>query len=169
LIDSKVNSVAQGMLVKEAALLREEGLSLEEIAEEIQKKIPKTHIYVSVKDLKYMIRGGRVSKVQGIILSKLKLKPVVSIDEKGKGSIFAKTLSIKSAERAMLKKIKKDMEEFTIEKYSMVYADDPRVMDRFVSKVEKIIGKKPEYIDSISPIVGLNAGNGTFAIGYIKK
>jgi DegV family protein with EDD domain len=169
LIDSKLNSVAQGMLVKEAALLREEGLSLEEIAEEIQKKISKTHIYVSVKDLKYMIRGGRVSKVQGIILSKLKLKPVISIDEKGKGSIFAKTLSIKSAEKAMLKKIRKDMEEFTIEKYSMVYADDPRVMDRFVSKVEKIIGKKPEYIDSISPIVGLNSGNGTFAIGYIKK
>lgn len=169
LIDSKLNSVAQGMLVKEAALLREEGLVFEEIVQKIENTIANTHIYVSVKDLKYMIRGGRVSKVQGIILSKLKLKPVISIDEKGNGSIFAKTLSIKSAEKAILKKIRKDMKEFTIEKYSMVYADDVSVMDRFVSKVEKIIGKKPEYVDSISPIVGLNAGKGTFAIGYIKK
>jgi DegV family protein with EDD domain len=169
LIDSKVNSVAQGMLVKEAALLREEGLSFDEIVTKIEQKVAKTHIYVSVKDLKYMIRGGRVSKVQGIILSKLKLKPVISIDEKGNGTIFAKTLSVKSAEKAILKKIKKDMKEFTIEKYSMVYADDSSVMDRFVSKVEKIIGKKPEYVDSISPIVGLNAGNGAFAIGYIKS
>lgn len=169
LIDSKVNSVAQGMLVKEAALLREKGLAFEEIVEQIEDKISKTHIYVSVKDLKYMIRGGRVSKAQGLVLSKLKLKPVISIDEKGKGTIFAKTLSVKSAEKAILKKIKKDMEEFTIEKYSMVYADDSSVMDRFVKKVEKIIGKKPEYVDSISPIVGLNAGNGAFAIGYIKS
>lgn len=169
LIDSKVNSVAQGMLVQEAAILREQGLAFEQIVEAVNKKIEKTHIYVSVKDLKYMIRGGRVSKVQGMILSKLKLKPVISIDEKGNGTIFAKTLSVKSAEKAILKKIKKDMKEFDIEKYSMVYADDATVMDQFVNKVEKAIGKKPEYVDSISPIVGLNAGNGAFAIGYMKK
>jgi fatty acid-binding protein DegV len=60
------------------------------------------------------------------------------------------------------------METFNIEKYSMVYADDPSVMEEFVKKVESIIGKKPEYVDTISPIVGLNAGNGAFAIGYIK-
>ncbi len=169
LIDSKVNSVAQGMLVKEAALLRESGKSYDEIVESIEKKIGKTHIYVSVKDLKYMIRGGRVSKVQGIVLSKLKLKPVISIEPNGKGSIFAKTLSVKGAQKAMLKKIKKDMQEFGIEKYSMVYADDQDVMNEFVNKVEKIVGKKPEYVESISPIVGLNAGNGAFAIGYIKS
>lgn len=169
LIDSKVNSVAQGMLVEQAASLREKGMTFEEIVAEIEKDIAKTNIYVSVKDLKYMIRGGRVSKVQGMILSKLKLKPVISIDGKGNGTIFAKTLSIKSAEKAILKKIKKDMEEYGIKKYSMVYADDPSVMERFIKKVEKLIGKKPEYIESISPIVGLNAGNGAFAIGYIKQ
>lgn len=169
LIDSKVNSVAEGMLVMEAAKLREQGASFEDIVEQIEAKIAKTHIYVSVKDLKYMIRGGRVSKVQGIVLSKLKLKPVISIDPEGKGAIYAKTLSVKSAEKAILKKIKKDMEESKIEKYSMVYADDPTIMEEFVGKVEKIIGKKPEYVESISPIVGLNAGNGAFAIGYIKS
>lgn len=169
LIDSKVNSVAQGMLVKEAVLLRESNKSFEEIVQGVEEKIAKTHIYVSVKDLKYMIRGGRVSKVQGIVLSKLKLKPVISIDPQGKGSIFAKTLSVKSAQKAMLKKIKNDMKEYGIEKYSMVYSDEMSVMNSFVEKVEKIIGKKPEYIESISPIVGLNAGNGAFAIGYIKS
>ena len=169
LIDSKVNSVAQGMLVQEAAQLRESGKSFDEIVKTVEEKISKTHIYVSVKDLKYMIRGGRVSKVQGIVLSKLKLKPVISIDPQGKGTIFAKSLSVRSAQKAMLKKIKKDMEESTIEKYSMVYSDEQDVMNDFISKVEKIIGKKPEYIESISPIVGLNAGNGAFAIGYIKS
>jgi uncharacterized protein len=168
MIDSKVNSVAEGMLVVEAARYRNQGLAFDEIVNKINEKIAKTHIYVSVKDLKYMIRGGRVSKVQGIVLSKLKLKPVISIDKEGKGSIFAKTLSVKSAEKAMLKKIKQDMETFNIEKYSMVYADDPSLMEEFIRKVESIIGKKPEYVDTISPIVGLNAGNGAFAIGYIK-
>jgi DegV family protein with EDD domain len=169
MIDSKVNSVAEGMLVMEAATDREKGLSFEEIVANVEAKIAKTHIYVSVKDLKYMIRGGRVSKVQGIVLSKLKLKPVISIDGDGKGSIYAKTLSVKSAEKAILKKIKKDMETSPIVKYSVVYADDPAVMEAFIEKVEKIIGKKPEYIESISPIVGLNAGNGAFAIGYVKS
>lgn len=168
LIDSKKNSVAQGMLVMEAAYYREAGHSFDEIVAMIQTKIEQTHIYVSVKDLKYMIRGGRVSKVTGIILSKLKLKPVISIDPSGKGDIYAKTLSVNQAVGAILKKIKKDMKAKGIAKYSLVYADDSSVLDTFMNQCRKIIGKEPEFVETISPIVGLNAGKGAFAIGYIE-
>jgi uncharacterized protein len=168
LIDSKVNSVAQGLLVAQLAKWRNQGFSFDELVEKAEQAIANTHIYVSVKDLKYMLRGGRVSKVQGFILSKLDLKPVISIDPQGKGEIYKKTLSQKKAVSLILKKVKEDMDAKGISTYGLVYADNPNDLTQFANQVEKIIGKKPAYIEAISPIVGLNAGKGAFAIGYIK-
>lgn len=168
LIDSKVNSVAQGLLVAQLAKWRNQGFSFDELVQKIEKAIADTHIYVSVKDLKYMLRGGRVSKVQGFILSKLDLKPVISIDPEGKGEIYKKTLSQKKAVSSILKKVREDMAEKGISTYGLVYADNPADLTQFAQQVEDIIGKKPAYIEAISPIVGLNAGKGAFAIGYIK-
>jgi DegV family protein with EDD domain len=168
LIDSKVNSVAQGLLVAQLAKWRNQGFTFDELVEKAEQAIANTHIYVSVKDLKYMLRGGRVSKVQGFILSKLDLKPVISIDPQGKGEIYKKTLSQKKAVSLILKKVKEDMDSKGISTYGLVYADDPNDITEFSKQVEQIIGKKPAYIEAISPIVGLNAGKGAFAIGYIK-
>lgn len=61
------------------------------------------------------------------------------------------------------------MLETGIEKYALVYADDMNDLNEFKTKVVSILNKEPEYIETISPIVGLNAGKGSFAIGYIKK
>ncbi|NTW90443.1 MAG: DegV family protein, partial [Erysipelotrichaceae bacterium] len=169
LIDSKSNSVSEGLLVREALLMKRDGKSIDEIIDKLNSIIPNLRIYVSVLDLKYMLKGGRVSKVTGFVLSKLKLQPVISIDPEGKGIIPFKSLNQKSAIKSILKTIKKDMSESGINKYALVYADNPDDLNEFKQSVKSILGKDPEYIESISPIVGLNAGKGAFAIGYIKN
>ena len=169
MIDSKTNSITEGLLVYEALNLRAAGESFEDIVSKVEAMIPRLNIFVSVKDLKYMLKGGRVSKVQGFVLSKLKLQPVISIDPEGKGIIPFKSLTQKSAVKSILKVVKKDMETNGIDKYALVYADDPNDLTEFKASLVKLIGKEPEYIETISPIVGLNAGKGAFAVGYIKK
>lgn len=169
IIDSKSNSVTEGLLVYEALKLKKEGKSFDEIIERLNFIIPNLRIYVSVKDLKYMLKGGRVSKVTGFILSKLKLQPVISIDPDGKGIIPFKSLNQKSAIRSILNCIRKDELETGIESYALVYSDNPSDLSEFSKSVKSILNREPEYIESISPIVGLNAGKGAIAIGYIKK
>jgi hypothetical protein len=169
IIDSKSNSVTEGLLVYEALKLKKEGKSFDEIVERLHTIIPNLRIFVSVKDLKYMLKGGRVSKVTGFILSKLKLQPVISIDSEGKGIIPFKSLNQKSAIRSILNCIRKDELESGIESYALVYSDNPSDLNEFSKSVKTILNREPEYIESISPIVGLNAGKGAIAIGYIKK
>jgi uncharacterized protein len=169
LIDSKANSIAQGLVVMKALELKEAGHTFEEIVSQLEDIIERVKIYVSVKDLKYMIKGGRVSKVTGMVLSKLKLQPVISIDSTGKGIIPYKSFSQKSAVKSILKALKKDHQEFGVERYALVYADNPHDLDDFQTQIKSILNLDPDYIESISPIVGLNAGKGAFAIGYITK
>ncbi len=169
IIDSKSNSVSEGLLVYQALKLKSEGKNFDEIVNKLYKIIPNLRIFVSVLDLKYMLRGGRVSKVTGFVLSKLKLQPVISIDADGKGIIPFKSLNQKSAIRSILKTIKKDNEDAGIESYALVYADNLNDLSDFKQSVKSILNTEPEYIETISPIIGLNAGKGAFAIGYIKK
>jgi uncharacterized protein len=166
-IDSKANSIAQGLVVSEALRVKALGWEYDAIVNHIKSVVNRVKIYVSVKDLKYMIKGGRVSKTTGMILSKLKLQTVISIDSTGQGIIPYKSFNQKSAVKSILKAIKKDMISQGIEKYALVYADNPHDLDDFKDKVVELLGKEPEYIETISPIVGLNAGKGAFAIGYI--
>lgn len=169
LIDSKSNSITQGLLVYEALRLKEEGKDFASIVSSVESLIPRLRIFVSVKNLDYMLRGGRISKTKSFILSKLKLKPVISIDSDGKGIIAYKSISQKSAVNFILKTVRKDMDTKGVDRYGLVYADNPTDLEEFKENLIRIIGKAPEYIEEISPIVGLNAGKGAFAIGYIQS
>lgn len=168
IIDSKQNSAAEGLLVLEAIRLANTGMSLDEIGDKIAVLRNQTHIYVSVDTLKFMIKGGRVSKAQGLILSKLHLQPVVSIDDQGKGSIWAKTLSRKQAFKKILKKFQEDAQKYGIHSYGLVYADDAAALEGFRDKIAKIAGKAPAFVEPISSAVALNAGRGAAAIAYMK-
>lgn len=95
-INSKLNSGAEGLVVLKAAKELEKGKSYEEVVEIIEDSIKKAKIYVSVDTFKYMVKGGRVSPMKGFIGKILNLKPIISIDENGKGIAFGKAFSAKA-------------------------------------------------------------------------
>lgn len=168
-IDSKLNSSAEGLLVMKAAELIGQGLSHEDTADMLLNVIKNIHIYVSINDLSSMVKGGRISRTQGYILSKIHLKPVISINESGKGVICEKTFSRKSAVKKILKKMKEDMNLQGIEKYAVVYSDSKSDVSGFTDELIKLTGKQPAFCEPISPVIGLNSGPGAFAAAYIKS
>lgn len=166
-IDSKQNSGAEGLLVMKAAELIHEGFGYEEVIERIEKLRDQTKILVSVNTLKYMVRSGRLGKLGGIAGRILNLKPVVSIDEKGKGKIEGKAFSERANTRIIMDILRKTHEEKGITRYAIVHADDfDKALD-FKKKCMQIIGKEPEYLMNISTIVGMSAGIGSVAVSYI--
>ena len=92
-IDSKNLSGALGLLVLKAAKNIEANDSVESIVRSLENDLIQTKIFVSVRDLKYMIKGGRVSKPKGIMARAIGLNPVISMDENGKSILFGKTFS----------------------------------------------------------------------------
>lgn len=168
IVDSRLNSAAEGLLVREAARLRDEGLSHDELLEAIEALREKIRIYVVVQDLGYMIRGGRISRSRGIVLKIVKFKPVISIDEQGKGSIHKMTLSPRKAEARILDQVRADARDGGVGRYALVYADDPGALSTMRESLREILGRDADYEEQISPVVGLNAGRGAYAVAYIK-
>ena len=168
-IDSKQLSVSQGLIVYRLALAIEAGKSLDEIKKLAEEYVKKTRVFVDVATLKYMVRGGRVSPMKGLVAKLLNLKPIISLDAEGKGVAFGKSFS----RQGNMEKIKKLVTAYATEgdvwNYAIVHA---QALDRakiYAADLEKELGKPPAYIQEISPVVGAHNGIGVVGIGIMSE
>ena len=166
-IDSRQNSGAEGLLVMKAAELIHAGHDFDHIVRTIEGLRDKTRILVSVNTLKYMVRSGRLGKISGLAGKIMNLKPVVSLDKNGKGMIEGKAFSEKANTRIIMDILRKTDAEKGITRYAIGHANDPKRAQEFRASCVKILGKEPEYIMNISPIVGMSAGVGSVAVSYM--
>lgn len=168
-IDSKQNSGAEGLLVMKAAEMIHNGESFDNIIQEIEFLRDRTQILVSVNTLKYMVRSGRLSKAGGVLGKLINLKPVVSLDEKGAGSIADMAFSINSNTKKIMNRMERYNENNKITRYAIVHANNPVRAEEYRRKCVEILKCEPEYIMNISTIVGISAGVGSVAVAYMSE
>ncbi|NCQ12089.1 MAG: DegV family EDD domain-containing protein [Bacteroidetes bacterium] len=165
--DSKNLSGALGLLVLKTAQCIEAGNSFESIINSLETWRKNAKIFVSVKDLKYMIKGGRVSKPKGFIANVLGFNPVISIDEDGKSLLFGNTFSQISSLNKVFKHVKKLSQSKSIWNYIILHAHNFDGAKEAENKMFNISGKMAISIVDISPVIGMHAGKGSIAISLL--
>ena len=109
-VDTLSGSSGQGLAVYHAAKLREEGKTIEEVADAILAISSRIHHHVTVNDLFFLKRGGRISAATAVAGTVLQFKPIIIVDEKGKLSNIGKVRGRKTSINelfSMLKKVQK--------------------------------------------------------------
>jgi DegV family protein with EDD domain len=79
--DTKTLSAPQAWQVEAAARAIREGMQLPNVFELLKKIREKTEGIFTVETLKYLINGGRISHLQGLVGSILQLKPVIAVSK----------------------------------------------------------------------------------------
>ncbi|HIE34685.1 MAG TPA: DegV family EDD domain-containing protein, partial [Campylobacterales bacterium] len=74
-------SLGISLMAVTALDLTEKGYSYDEILLKLERKRDGSILFFSVPTLKYLIRGGRVGKIQGIIGSLLHLKLLMALED----------------------------------------------------------------------------------------
>jgi DegV family protein with EDD domain len=166
-INSKNLSGALGLLVLRAAKAIETGYSHDQVVSMTQKWIKDLRIYVSVSDIKYLIRGGRVSAVKGLIARLLNINPIVSIDESGKAIVFDKAFNQKANMEKVMGYISRLVHEKPIWNYIVLHANNSEAAAWYSEKMEALTGKTPASVENISPVIGANTGIGAAAVALL--
>jgi DegV family protein with EDD domain len=166
-INSRNLSGGLGLLILRAARAIEEGHSHEEIVEMTQKWTSDLKIFVSVRDIKYLVRGGRLSAGKGLIARLLNVNPIVSVDETGKAIVFGKAFNQKANMEKVIAHISKISEGKPIWNYTVLHANNIDAANWYAEKMEKLTGKSPASLMNISPIIGANAGVGAAGIAFL--
>ena len=76
-MDSQLATVLQGLLVEQAAALRDRGCTLEEAVAALEPLRAKGRIFFTTNDLDYLRHGGRIGKAAAATGTLLKVKPLI--------------------------------------------------------------------------------------------
>lgn len=166
-INSRTLCVSLGLIVLEAALALENGYDHSEIVRLVNASLDRAFIYVCLADLKYMVRGGRISPIKGHIARLLNLKPVISVDKEGKGIHCGKVCGRNVNLSRIRDLFMRHWVEGKVSRYAVVHAGAESEAAEFAEKLLELTGKRVEYIMEISPVIGINSGPGSLAVGGV--
>lgn len=76
-MDSQLATVLQGLLVEEAALLRDRGYTLDQAVEALAPLPMTGRIFFTTNDLEYLRHGGRIGRAAATAGSLLRVKPLI--------------------------------------------------------------------------------------------
>lgn len=81
-IDSLTLSGGTAWEVRGASMMNARGFSFDQIVEKVLQIRKASFTFFTLPDLKYLIAGGRISHLKGLIASLLGIKPVIEVDKK---------------------------------------------------------------------------------------
>jgi len=96
--DSKTLSCPLGWQVEEAARMVQSGAMLKDILARLAELREKVEAMYTLDTLKYLIHGGRINHITGLLASMLNIKPIIGVEkELGKYIQLAKHITTKRA------------------------------------------------------------------------
>ncbi len=168
-LDSCQVSGSLGLLTLRVARAIEEGMEHDEIVSHFPAWRDNTKIFVSVKNLKYLVRGGRVSPLKGRIASLLNIKPIVSFNPDGTTSLFDKAFSQHANMRKVMKHIHHFLKDRKMQDYILLHANQENATQWFRKELKDYTGNDPLAVVDISPVIGLHAGKGAVAVAIMAE
>ena len=168
-VDTLSASLGQGMLVAQAAQLRLDGKTIEEVRDWTeQNKLRQCH-WFTVNDLFFLKKGGRVSAATALVGSMLQIKPVMHMDDEGHLINVSKARGRKASLLALADKVGELAEDPASQ--TMYISNSACLEDaQFVAdEVKRRYGVKEIIINSIGPVIGAHTGPGCVALFFMGK
>ena len=80
-VDSETVSMGLGLIAAKAAAISNSGKDFQQAVEEVQKSIPRTHVWALFDTLKYLAMGGRIGKAKALMGAMLNIKPILVVKD----------------------------------------------------------------------------------------
>lgn len=168
-VDTLCASLGQGMLVYQAAKLRQAGKSIEEVRDWTeQNKLRQCH-WFTVNDLFFLKKGGRVSAATAVVGTMLQIKPVMHVDNEGHLIKVDTARGRKASLNALVDKVG-ELGEDPAEQTMFISNSDCAEDAQYVAdEIKKRYGTKEIIINSIGPVIGAHTGPGCVALFFMGK
>jgi len=167
--DSRSVSVAQGLVVREAARAAAAGASLRDVVEAAEGAARRARIFAAIPALDFLIRGGRVGHLPGLLARAVGYSPVLTIGPDGRA---AKGGGGRGFARACRK---------VVETALSMTSDDPAPLfgvvhfgarDLAYEIASELLARRPgsaHYISEVAPVLAAHAGPGAVAVGFLAS
>jgi len=173
-LNSKNLSIGLGLIVLEVIEALKKGIGYEAVLKRVEKAVRDTEIFIGIPSLKYLIKGGRITKTKGLLAKLFNINPVLSLNAEGILVPVGKARGRKRLEEKVLSLVFGKMEkEGGHEKQGFLTAvAHVNALDsgkRVGEKIRQKTNENPVMIINASPVLGAHAGPGTIGVAVLKS
>ena len=166
-IDTKTLSAAAGWQVEAAGRAVKAGWAKGKILALLERISAASDSMYTLKELKYLIHGGRISHMKGLIASLLNLKPLIGV-EKVNGTYvqLGQARSFKGAVRGLVNLMAKQHAPGSALRVQVLYSYNPEGAAMLRQEVEQRFECTWLPISPMSLVLGAHTGPSMVGVGY---
>jgi DegV family protein with EDD domain len=166
-IDTRTLSAAEGWQVEAAARAVQAGKSIDEIRALLTQIGNATDLLYTLPTLKYLIHGGRISHLKGLIASTLNIKPLIGVDKvEGKYAQRGQIRTFSRAVEAIPQTVAKQHAPGTKMRVQIMHAHNPDCAETLRKAFSALFDCTWLPTSSIAPVLGAHTGPGLVGAIY---
>ena len=166
-IDSLTATYPISIMADYAAKLRDEGMPAAQIVEAIEELKGSAKVIAMVDTLEYLQRGGRIPKAAAKIGEAAKLKPVISVTEKGDLAMISACLGRKRAFDTIMKQLESIEIDGRFPVYA-IYSYGTKNCERLEVRLQEA-GISVTECRQIGYVIGSHIGPNACGVVYVEK
>jgi len=169
-VDTKTLSAGSGWQVEAAARALKKGWPLDKILDLVARISHATESVYTLEELKYLIHGGRISHMKGLIASILNIKPVIGV-EKVKGTYvqMGQARAFKGAIDKIVALMTKQHAEGSALRVQVLFSHYPEGAEMLRERIEQVFKCTWLPMGPISLVLGAHTGPSLVGVAYAAQ
>lgn len=164
IFDPKTGSSANGFYSKEARLLSNKGVSIEEIIQKLNQLRAESTICFVLDTIRFAVSGGRYGAITKVAEAMIPVKPLVYFQETGEMKVTSVSRSIKKATKRISKELQNHYGTQKVNT-SIMYADLPETAEQVFEELKTILNVSESFFVNINLTLSSHIGPG--AVGFV--
>lgn len=166
-VDTKTLSGAAGWQVMAAIKAVQAGWPLEKILKKLNEIADATYSFYTLKELKYLIHGGRISHIKGLLASVLQIKPLIGVHkELGNYTQEGQARSFMNALNGIVEIMKKTVNTLEPLRVQIAHTANIEGAHQLKDKVTEVYKCDWLHLGQISFVLGAHTGPSMVGIAF---
>ena len=168
-VDTLAAALGEGLIVDKAVEVRDQGKTIDEVAQWVEENKLKTAHWFTVDDLNFLKRGGRISASAAWFGSALKIKPVLHVDNNGKLIPMEKKIGRKKSLARIAEIVRETAVDIQDQTIYIAHGDCLDDVEEFKAMITAETGADKFFVNDLGPVIGSHSGPGTLAVFFFAK
>jgi DegV family protein with EDD domain len=144
------------------------GVAFDTVVNSVKEMVKNTVHVFTIADLRWMIRGGRIDPLKGMIGSLLGVKPILDVKD-GAMEIIKKVRGIPAAESAVVDIVCERAKTYPEQIIGIAHTDNPGGAARLRDMITKRLGTQKFITCQIGSVLSSHAGIGSLGTFFFGK
>lgn len=166
IIDSKSASIGFGLIVYKLLLLQEKGADKDTLIRAANFYVNHVRHVFTVKTLKYLIKGGRLSRFKGTAGELLDMKPVLIVDEAGSLQVLKTVRGHKKSLKALVDYVQENVSDPSCQIMGICHGEDSESLEYAKKLLLEAVSPKQLIEATVGCAIGAHTGRGIVGIVF---